>query len=281
MDAVTIDQELIHEVIGAVAPEQTLDQVVHLGTSSVVALTEDLAIRIARNTEVAKSILRTQKLVDALPEYSFGLPRSAGEPLQEERVTAVPTLRLWGEPHAAGRGNTAVLYGVLQEIRATSTSHIRPYLAEPRAFCGGKRWRNEMLEQVIPLLSYAAQERALAIINDLSALQATLDTSQLVFSHVDLAGTNMLFEGGKVSGILDWDLATVDDPAIDIACLAAWHGDQFIRLLARTREEAERAMLFRLSHPLQVIAFSILHKHPKEQVDALIARAEERLLKNY
>lgn len=280
MDTVTIDQQLIREVIDALAPEQTLDQVINLGTSSVVALTEDLAIRIARNAEAATSILRTQKLVDALPEYSFSLPRSAGEPLQEDKVTAVPTVRLWGEPHAAGTGNTAVLYGILQEMRATPTSHLSPYLAEPRAFCGGTQWHNVMLEHVVPLLSYAAQERALAIINDLSALESTLDPAQLVFSHVDLAGTNMLFEGGKVTGILDWDLATMDDPAVDIACLAAWHGDQFIQALARTREEAEHAKLFRLSHPLQVLAFSIRHKHPKEQRAALIHRAEDRLLKN-
>jgi hypothetical protein len=43
--------------------------------------------------------------------------------------------------------------------------------------------------------------------------------------HGDLTGGNMHWSvEARVLGVLDWDLAHPYDPAIDVACLAHWHG---------------------------------------------------------
>ena len=53
-----------------------------------------------------------------------------------------------------------------------------------------------------------------------------------VLNHGDLAGTSVLWSGGAVVGVLDWDLASRDNPAGGIASLADWQGWQAASHLA-------------------------------------------------
>ena len=36
-------------------------------------------------------------------------------------------------------------------------------------------------------------------------------------------------ETGDLVGVIDWDLAQAFDPAVDVACLAVWHGWDAVR----------------------------------------------------
>jgi aminoglycoside phosphotransferase (APT) family kinase protein len=45
-----------------------------------------------------------------------------------------------------------------------------------------------------------------------------------VLVHGDLAGTNLLWDGDRPVGVLDWDFAFVGDSAYDVACLADGFG---------------------------------------------------------
>jgi aminoglycoside phosphotransferase (APT) family kinase protein len=45
-----------------------------------------------------------------------------------------------------------------------------------------------------------------------------------VLVHGDLAGTNLLWDGDLLVGVLDWDLAFAGDQAYDVACLADGFG---------------------------------------------------------
>ncbi len=57
--------------------------------------------------------------------------------------------------------------------------------------------------------------------------------------HGDLGGSNVHFgENGKLTGVLDWDMAILSDPAIDAALVASWHGWPVVR--AATDEETHR-----------------------------------------
>lgn len=275
-------QNLAHhqilDIVDVVAPRQKVQEIVETGTSSVVVLTQDLAIRIARDEITAQELKRTQRLVDELPEFSFQMPRSAAEILDEDGIVAVPTLRLAGSPHAAGSGDPKALKAVLDEIQEVDTSGLKNYLAEPHVFCGGHQWL-DVLHKIVPLLGVSARDPALEIIHQLENQEARLTPADLGFTHGDLAGSNMLFDGEQVTAVLDWDLASVSDPADDVASLANWHGWQLLPQLANP-ELADRAEILRRSHPLQAVAFAYVHGRPEEELMAEARRASERIIKN-
>lgn len=268
----------ILDLVDAVAPGQKVQEIVETGTSSVVVLTPDLAIRIARDEIAARELKRAQRLVDELPEFSFQVPRSAAEILDEGGFVAVPTHRLTGSPHAAGSGDPKSLKAVLDEIQGVDISGLTDLLAEPHSFCGGRQWL-DVLHKIVPLLDAGAQEPALEIIHQLENQEASLTTADLGFTHGDLAGSNMLFDGEQVTAVLDWDLASVSDPADDVASLANWHGWELLPQLAGP-ELADRAEILRRSHPLQAVAFAYVHGRPEEELMAEARRASERIIKN-
>ncbi|MCM3509220.1 phosphotransferase [Rothia sp. P100] len=82
-----------------------------------------------------------------------------------------------------------------------------------------------------------------------------------------------------MTAILDWDLASVSDPAVDVASLANWHGWQLLPQLANP-ELADRAEILRRSHPLQAVAFAYLHGWSEEELTIEAQRASERIINN-
>ena len=74
--------------------------------------------------------------------------------------------------------------------------------------------------------------------------------------HGDLAGHNMRWRAvpededpraplrWALAGVLDWDLACAWDPALNVAYLALWHGEQKVPDLARDAAEARRARVW-------------------------------------
>ena len=58
------------------------------GSASIVVLAEDVAVRVSRDAQSASTLMRSQSLVDALPELPFQVPRSMGPPVTG-RGTAV------------------------------------------------------------------------------------------------------------------------------------------------------------------------------------------------
>ena len=268
----------ILDLVDAVDPGQKVHEIVETGTSSVIVLTPDLATRIARDEIAARELKRAQRLVDELPEFSFQVPRSAAEILDEGGIVAVPTHRLTGSPHAAGSGDPKALKAVLDEIQEVDISGLTDLLAEPHVFCGGRQWL-DVLHKIVPLLDAVAQEPALEIIHQLENQEARFTPADLGFTHGDLAGSNMLFDGDQVTAILDWDLASVPDPADDVASLANWHGWQLLPQLANP-ELADRAEILRRSHPLQAVAFAYLHGWSEEELTIDAQRASERIINN-
>ncbi|MBN6761043.1 phosphotransferase, partial [Micrococcus luteus] len=74
--------------------------------------------------------------------------------------------------------------------------------------------------------------------------------------HGDLAGHNMRWRAvpededpraplrWALAGVLDWDLACAWDPALNVAYLALWHGEEKVPDLARDAAEARRARVW-------------------------------------
>lgn len=76
-------------------------------------------------------------------------------------------------------------------------------LAPARSFAGGDRWHSVMTEQAIPLLPAEVRDRAARAADNLAALPRV----DPVLNRGDLAGDNILWDSGRVTGVLDWDLA--------------------------------------------------------------------------
>lgn len=243
------------------------------GSSTVVVLGERTAVRITRRPVGAVDLLRTQALVDALPDLPFDVPRSVADPVETDGHLAIPTRRLHGASEPPDPPDAVVLRDLLEAVHTTELGPVHPHLAAPRSFFGGEQWQQVLTDRVVPLLPLDLRAAALGRIGELAALPVVPE----VLNHGDLGTSNVLWSGGRVSGVLDWDLAAADDPAEDVATVAsslgAWHQ------LARVVDEDTmgRARVFARIFPLAVVAFAVLNGRPPAEVARSVARAQRRL----
>ena len=269
---------LVDDVLAAAGdPARSADAAwVRTGSSSIVALGLRTAVRVARDPGSAPELLRAQRVVDALPDLPFALPCSVGPAATHDGVTAVPVRRLDGMSRAPGHADPGELRRLLVAIHTIDPSPLRDDLATPRAFYGGERWREVLADDVVPLLPAALRGPAAEVVDRLAAADADADAHIQSVGHGDLAGANVLWEGDRVVGVLDWDLASIEDPAEDVASLAGWHGWELAPTLAEPSTVA-RAALFRAVAPLTVVAFALLRGRPETEVARAVGRAVERL----
>lgn len=253
-DFVRPPQTLIEHLVSA-ALSSTHTQVgrsdwewIESGFSSVVVLAGRVAVRVARERHATAGLIRAQQLVDALPELPFGVPSSAGEAVNIEGHVAIPTVRLHGRAHPAGHGDPIELRNLLDAVHEVSFTGLRPHLVPAREFCGGDQWETVLREQVTPALPVDVRAQAVLRIEAL----ANLGYPDLVVNHGDLAGSNVLWHDGEVSGVLDWDLTSKEDPAEDVAALLNWHGWHLLKQVVDP-QTASRADVFRRSFPLQLV----------------------------
>lgn len=242
------------------------------GSNTIVLLRGQTAVRVARQPTTSAGMLRSQALIDHLPNLPFDVPRSVGQSATLGGYLAIPTRRLQGDPHPPGRGDATVLRQLLTAIHGVDPTTIQPYLAEARAFTGGAAWEMVLRDEVIPRLAPEVRDTARSRVEAL----AQLDSPRLVVNHGDLAGSNVLWSGGKVAGVLDWDLTALDDPAEDIAALAWWHGWSLLAELTDPATAA-RAGIFRLTFSLQAVGFALINNRPDGELETTIARAEQDL----
>ncbi|KTR96643.1 aminoglycoside phosphotransferase [Microbacterium testaceum] len=242
------------------------------GSANLVVLAGGAAVRVGRTPSAAAESLRAQALVDALPDLPFAVPRALADPVRDGVMVAIAQRRLDGIPHPSGYGEAEVLRGVLDALAAVPVRAQEAHLAPAHAFMGGEAWHPIMVEQAVPLLAPDVRDRARRAADDLAALEPVAEG----LVHGDLAGSNLLWSGGVVSGVIDWDLASAGDPAVDVAALAAWHGWDVIERV-RPPEVVRRARIIAATHPLQVVCFSLVHGRPEAEVARAASRASTRI----
>src|SRR5699024_3331567 len=245
------ENDLVREALrsaGDHTPWEQIEFVTH-GSSSLVALTAEIAVRLSRHRGAGAQLLRSQRLVDALPELPFRVPVSAGAAVEHDDAVAVPTVRLGGTAHPPGHGDPVALRGLLDSIHALDIGPEHPDLADRKAFTGGARWREVLREEVMPRLPGGVRAEARRRVE----AYCSLPEVETCFSHGDLAGENVRWDRGEIVGVLDWDLATYEDPAEDVASLAWWHGWDVLPQLT-DEATAARATVYRDAFPLQMIA---------------------------
>lgn len=268
-------RDLVAEALRAagVRAEPATWQWVDHGSANLVVLAGPVAVRIGRTPAAAAEASRAQALIEALPALPFAVPRAIAEPVYDGDLVAIAQRRLGGIPHPSGDGDPRALEALLDALAGVPIAGREPHLATPHAFMGGARWHPVMVDEAIPLLAPAARESARRAADALAELEPVPPT----LVHGDLAGSNVLWADGAVSGVIDWDLASAADPAVDVAALAAWHGWDVIARV-RPREVVQRARVVAGTHPLQVLCFSIINERPEAERIRAAERASARFI---
>jgi aminoglycoside phosphotransferase (APT) family kinase protein len=149
----------------------------------------------------------------------FAIPGPLSEVIESGGMCAMAMRWIPGSPHPKGTGNPSVLAGILGSLRAVDTEELVDLVEPEHAYAGGRDWERLMLDAVAELPEDVRSEARHRI-----AAAAALPPVKPSFIHGDLGGNNMFWNSqGDLVGVIDWDWASIWDPAIDAACLS-WHG---------------------------------------------------------
>ncbi|MDO4918554.1 phosphotransferase family protein [Kocuria sp.] len=247
------------------------DWELHAGGSAhiVVNAGHMMSVRIAKNPTSGENVRRRTRALTLLPEFDFALPRPLTPVVQDGRYTAVGMTWIPGAARTPGAADPRELRRVLAQLRGADASGAERWLDRPGQHWGGHRRRHVLLEQVLPRLLPRNRERAMRAIEDLVAL----DTAAPRLVHGDLMGSNMLWQGEHLVGVIDWDHACLSDPAYDVASLGLWFGWSSVRD-ATDEETLERARLHARIFPLQAVAYALHHELDTAQVRQAVEKAD-------
>ncbi len=225
--------------------------------SAADAAGERVAIRFGRAPEAADALARMARLHPLLTEplgrAGIAVPLPLG-PVQPSALgPAMAFSFLAGGPHphyranpgefAAGGDDPAVTVPALVDLLAAfgrvELNSVRPELAPPYSYRGP--WTDT---KVATVLGFVA-EHAPTLVAPASRIVRGVRERPEGFGgtvglvHGDLAGQNMRWNADftAVTGLLDWDLASAWDPAINLMQLSLWHGPTLVPAVAGALEE--------------------------------------------
>jgi aminoglycoside phosphotransferase (APT) family kinase protein len=198
----------------------------------------------------------------------FAVPRPLGEVARGEGDLAAVVLS-WvpGEPRPSSGPDGPRLRSLLDALAAVRAEDLDGLLDEPHAYAGRSRWPELMRDEVVPRLPAAL--RAAATDRVRAALELAPVPAGLV--HGDLAGDNLRWDGPRLVGVLDWDLAAAWDPCVDLACLS-WFGWGLVESIA-TPDHVHRARTWAATFALEQVAAAIDNGEGPAVVQQRVERA--------
>ena len=220
------------EIAEALVPDARLGSASLAGQGSmhhVVLFPGVAAVRISKRPDAAAELPRRTEILRTIA--AAGLPFAVPTPLTPvstfgERA-AVAISWIAGSSLPSGTGDPAAFSLLLAALRDFEvTPELEAVLHTPRRHADGLGWADILSDEVIPRLPSRWREGVRQRLDTLLALEEV--PARLV--HGDLGGSNVHFGAdGKLTGVLDWDMAILSDPAIDAALVATWHGWDLLR----------------------------------------------------
>ncbi len=226
----------------------------HSGSAHIIInMGNQLSVRVAKTDKTAFMVARRTEILRRLPtDLPYEVPRPITRVITRNGHTAVGTTWIKGEPRKPGPAPEKALATLVNSLKKIDTTGWEPYLDDPHAHWGGTDWVRTLRQDVVPLLLKTNQKIAHAVID--SVLE--LDPVEPVLVHGDLAGHNILWQGDRLAGVIDWDHATIADPAFDLAALGNWYDWESLRKAA-TEEEITRAKIVSRLLALQAVAYTV------------------------
>lgn len=223
-----IDIDLAKDLVSGQFPEFSgleLTPIELQGTDNIVLrLGDDKMIRLPRRQSSAEGL---EQEIHALKAIDGGLPIyipkiiGIGQRAYNYPFPWLICSRLEGKninPAEGGfdQNNTATLLGGF----ISSMQKVAPTSADPKCTRGPNlKDKDEQTRPAIELCADTFDAQHMEKIWD-NALKATPNNIEPVWSHGDLHPGNVLFKDGKLSGVVDFGMAGLGDPAIDL--MVAW-----------------------------------------------------------
>ena len=238
---------------------------------TVINAGDRVSVRVAKSYAVAQRVQRRTDLLRALPTgLPFAVPRPMTRILTKNGLTAVGLTWVPGTPRDAGPAPARTLGRTLRAIGRVATEPLAQYLDTPFQHWGGSDWAGTLRERVVPLLLHGNQGRALRLIDDALAL----DPVQPRLIHSDFAGHNILWRKEKISGVIDWDHASIGDPSWDIASAGNWFGWETMTRCVGKEWAARGKVLQRLT-PLQSVGYTVINGFQGAILREAVERADD------
>lgn len=240
----------------------------------VINIGHELSVRVAKTSVTASKVARRTEILRMLPyDLPFEVPRPVTRVITRSGQTAVGITWIKGEPRRQGMVPPKQLAVATRAIHSIDYLNYAPYLDSPHQHWGGMDWPTYLREQLFPLLLKTNRKLAEATIDSV----LSLDPVKHCFIHGDLAGHNILWNGDKLVGVIDWDHATIADPGFDFASLGNYYGWDSLKKAA-TAEEIERAKVIARLLPLQALAYTVSHGMGGAILRLAVERADNWLM---
>lgn len=245
----------------------------------VVLVPGHAVIRIVRRTEDAAALPRRVELLNRLSRA--GLPFAVPRPLSPvvpyrqtgpfADLAAVALSWVPGAPSRPQDGGPRLVADLLAAVGGVDVARVADVLDVPHAFLGRERWADVLMNEVVPLLDPPWRAEASRRVE--SALVLPAVPPRLV--HGDLAGSNIHVAGGRVVGVIDWDLAQAFDPAVDAACLG-WFGWDALAA-AVDPETLRRARVWYGTFGLEQVGVALQRRVGDAELASQLSRAQDWL----
>lgn len=218
----------------------------------VAALGDSSVVRVSTARRHEEQTLREHQNLSAV--------QSLGLPLRTPTVRCDPEVRAGFSAFVTsfipGEHDLEMTWNQVREPVAEILHSLRestvpdPHTLRPvRQWCGGDQWPR-IIEQLSSALDETVAKAARRVVADVLTAERGRGRTLV---HGDFGLHNLLWGGHALPAVIDWDNASVGDPAIDLAPLIGMFGADAVGEIADT-ELLERAQRHRASLPLQVAA---------------------------
>lgn len=217
--------------------------------NDVVIVNRELVFRFAKDEAAARILDGEMKILDLIrPRIDLAVPTPVyrshdsvvypfleGDPLLRDRIRGMDERT---QCSLAGQIGTFLCC-----LHATDTSGAKWEIPATLAPVTRDRWleiRSRVERTLYPLLLRHQVQWAERLFNSVLEHPDTFDyTAALI--HGDLAPYHILFDGrkGQITGVIDFGVAGLGDPALDIGVLMTNYGESFVSKIARVYPDWE------------------------------------------
>lgn len=217
--------------------------------NAIVVVNESLVFRFARSERSQEVMAAEARILEHIrPHISLPIPDLLhhGEDVMVYPLLVGASLTRDRFRALSPAGQATVIAQVAEFLKELHGCPVLPGLPETAAPVHYATWleiRQRVEEKVFPLLMAHQREWATALYDRALSNPANFDYTQALI-HGDLGCYHLLLdpERERLSGVIDFGVAGVGDPANDIACLLQYYGEGWVKRLREGYPEMDGLM---------------------------------------